>query len=397
VEDTALYRFTRLASLNEVGGDPAVFGVSVRRFHADCRHRAGEWPHEMLATSTHDTKRSEDVRARINVLSEMPRRWRRSLRRWSHMNRARRRLVDEQPAPGPHAEYLFYQTLIGTWPLHAPGEAEFAAYRGRIEQYMVKAMREAKRRTAWLNVNAEYEEALCNFIRAALEQREGNLFLEELATFARGVARIGFLNSLSTTLCKLTAPGVPDIYQGNELWDFSLVDPDNRRPVDYPRRRQALAELQRACSDPARELDGLIGSLLQTPEDGRVKLYLTWRALALRRAHETLFREGAYLPMQTRGEHAPHVCAFARQLAGDAAVVAVPRLCERLLGARAALPLGGEVWADTVVVLPSRISARTFNDVFTGARIEALVGPGAAHLRAADVFARFPVALLVAG
>src|SRR6185312_327814 len=243
VEDTALYRFNRLVSLNEVGGEPDLYGSSVNAFHTDAKYRARHWPHEMLTTSTHDTKRSGDVRARINVLSEIPAEWRRAVDRWRRINRMRRREVGGMPAPTADDEYLFYQTLIGSWPLAEPDEAGLGAYRERIEAYMLKAAREAKVRTSWAAANPEYEEALIQFVRAALERREGNLFLADFRAFNRSIVRFGLLNGLSQTLLKLTAPGVPDVYQGDELWDFSLVDPDNRRPVDYDVRRRLLAGL----------------------------------------------------------------------------------------------------------------------------------------------------------
>jgi (1->4)-alpha-D-glucan 1-alpha-D-glucosylmutase len=380
VEDTALYRFNRLVSLNEVGGEPEHFGLSVRAFHADCRHRAERWPHEMLATSTHDTKRSEDVRARIDVLSEVPGLWRASLQRWSRMNRGRRRIVDDLPAPGPHAEYLLYQTLLGTWPLEAMDDDALAAYRERIEQYMIKATREGKRRTSWANPNAAYEDALLQFVRLSLDRREGNPFPDEVATTARKLAGFGFVNSLTQTLLKLTTPGVPDIYQGNELWDFSLVDPDNRRPVDYARRQRMLREL--ASADPSGMLDGV--------EDGRAKLYLTWKTLQFRRDHEVLFRDGTYLPLRTSGEHAAHLCAFMRKHAEEMAIVVVPRLSARLMGEREGWPLG-EIWGDTVIDLPERgvlpavlCSQFTREDLSIDARA----------LSASAALARFPVALI---
>jgi (1->4)-alpha-D-glucan 1-alpha-D-glucosylmutase len=384
VEDTALYRFNRLASLNEVGGEPESFGVSVRAFHLDSRHRAENWPHEMLATSTHDTKRSEDVRARIDVLSEVPGLWRRSLLRWSHMNRARRRVVDDLPAPGPHAEYLLYQTLLGSWPLEALDDAALAAYRERIEEYMIKASREAKRRTSWANVNAEYEEALRQFVRASLERREGNPFPDEVAATARRLARSGCVNSLAQTLLKLTVPGVPDIYQGNELWDFSLVDPDNRRPVDYERRRRLLAEIEGSV-DP--------GSFLTSLEDGRAKLYLTWKTLQFRRANDALFREGNYIPLRIRGEYANHLCAFARRHESAGAIVIVPRLTARLLGERDALPLG-DVWGYTAIELPARGNLGSeFKSILDGTSVQVVAEGETRLIFARDALGRWPVAL----
>jgi (1->4)-alpha-D-glucan 1-alpha-D-glucosylmutase len=380
VEDTALYRFNRLISLNEVGGEPEHFGTSVRAFHADCRHRAEQWPHEMLATSTHDTKRSEDVRARIDVLSEMPGLWRNSLQRWSRMNRARRRIVDDLPAPGPHAEYLLYQTLLGSWPLEAMDDAALTTYRERIEQYMIKASREGKRRTSWANPNAAYEDALMQFVRLSLERREGNPFPDEVAATAKRLARFGFVNSLAQTLLKLTTPGVPDIYQGNELWDFSLVDPDNRRPVDYERRRRMLAEI--GSTELAAMLDGI--------EDGRAKLHLIWKTLQFRREHQALFRDGSYLPLRTSGAHAAHLCAFARKLGDELAIVIVPRLVARLMGEREGWPLG-EVWGDTVIELPER--SAPLGELHSQLTQEDLSNDSRA-LRASAVLARFPVALL---
>jgi (1->4)-alpha-D-glucan 1-alpha-D-glucosylmutase len=390
VEDTALYRFTRLSSLNEVGGEPESFGWSPRQFHTDARYRVRQWPHEMLATSTHDTKRSEDVRARINVLSEMVSVWRKSLQRWRHMNRARRKTVDELPAPGPHAEYLLYQTLLGTWPLTPIDDAAFAAYRERIEEYMVKASREAKRRTSWANVNAEYEEALRQFIRLALERREGNLFATEVAELARLMARFGFLNGLSQTLIKLTAPGVPDIYQGNEIWDDSLVDPDNRRPVDYEHRRRLLADVK---SWTEVSLAKRLSDALESIEDGRCKLYVTARALEFRTSHEPLFRSGDYVPLRVQGEYAAHIVAYARTLNEQLAIVVVPRLCARLLAGRSVVD-ADEIWSDTRIELPRHLANAALRNLLDGATLRPEGAAERPTVRAAALFATFPVALL---
>ena len=403
VEDTALYRFTRLASLNEVGGEPETFGTSIRQFHADAQHRAKNWPHEMLGSSTHDTKRSEDVRARINCLSEMPAIWRKSIQRWSRMNRARRKIVDDLPAPGPHAEYLLYQTLLGTWPLtpstladdtqllKALNEDVFAAYRERIEEYMVKASREAKRRTSWANVNEEYENALRQFIRLSLETREGNPFPTEIGELARRLARFGYLNSLSQTLCKLTAPGVPDIYQGNEIWDWSLVDPDNRRPVDFTIRKRLLDEVK---TWPAENLRDELGAALESIEDGRAKMHVIWTAHRVRAEHEKLFREGGYLPLKVSGERATHLLAYARKQGEEVAIVAIPRLYLRLLGEKHRLPHGAEVWGDTRIELPRKIAGIVLQNAMTGQHVEVVTTDGERTLSAAAVFSEFPVALL---
>jgi (1->4)-alpha-D-glucan 1-alpha-D-glucosylmutase len=394
VEDTACYRFNRLTSLNEVGGEPDGFGVSVSAFHADARHRARHWPHELNATSTHDTKRSEDVRARIDALTELrPGEWRRTLERWSRMNRTRKREVDELPAPSANDEYLLYQTLIGSLPLETDADSPFDDFVRRIEAYMIKAVREAKLRTSWSNVNTAYEEALIQFVRDTLDPRAGNLFLPDLLATARHLAHFGLLNSLSQTLLKLTAPGVPDTYQGCEFWDFSLVDPDNRRPVDYGRRWRSLHEIRSWADDPAQRAAG-IRTLLDGFTDGKAKLYLTWRALGLRRTHERLFTHGAYRPLKVTGPHAGHLVAFARHDSDQLSITVAPRLISKLLGARAEFPLGPDVWGDTRIELPQDLPRGMLTNVFDGAQMPAREADGGPALAAARALASFPVALL---
>jgi (1->4)-alpha-D-glucan 1-alpha-D-glucosylmutase len=393
VEDTALYRFNRLTSLNEVGGEPDAYGTSVQAFHSDSQYRARNWPHEMLGTSTHDTKRSEDVRARINVLSEMTMAWRKIIERWRRMNRTRKREVDGRPAPSANDESLLYQTLIGCWPLEELDAAGHAAYRERIEAYMIKAAREAKLRTSWANVNTEYEEALTQFVRMTLEPREGTLFLADLMTVQRRLVRYGLLNGLSQAVCKLTAPGVPDIYQGNELWDFSLVDPDNRRPVDYDQRRAMLAQLSHGSGLAATEVRALVDNL----GDGRCKLYLTWKILQFRCEHEELFRRGEYIPLRVVGEHASNLCAFARRHADGLLITVAPRLYLRLLGEREVPPLGTEVWENTLIELPRSYEVaggRPLHNILDGAQVRVGQEDERAALRAADALAHFPVAVL---
>lgn len=393
IEDTALYRFCRLTSLDEVGGEPEGYGLSVGGFHADAQYRNRHWPHELLATSTHDTKRSEDVRARIDVLSEAIVPWRRVLERWSRLNRLRRRSVGGEPAPSRNDEYLLYQTLLGSWPLDPAGPGE--DYCDRIEAYMLKAAREAKLRTSWATPDPDYEAALSAFVRGALEARPGNAFVADLDAFARWLARFGLLNALSQTLLKLTAPGVPDIYQGNELWDFSLVDPDNRRPVDYARRQQLLEALR------AQEPWGPehCRALLERLDDGRCKLLVVARALALRRRHPQLFSQGAYRRLRVRGRHASNVCAFAREHAGACAISIAPRLYRRLLGnpepPEAQLPLGPAVWGDTRIELPGDAgSPAVLEGVLDGTRIELHGAAPMRQLLLGDALRHFPVALL---
>ncbi len=397
IEDTALYRFNRLVSLNEVGGEPDLYGASVRAFHTDAQYRARHWPKEMLTTSTHDTKRSEDVRARIGVLSEMPVVWRQAVTRWHRMNRARRREVGGLPAPSPDDEYLLYQTLVGTWPLEKPDEAGLDAYRERLEAYVLKAAREAKAHTSWAVANADYEDALVQFVRAMLEDREGNLFRSDFCAFNERVVRFGLLNGLSQTLLKLTAPGVPDIYQGNEIWHFSLVDPDNRRAVDYEGRRRLLAALASAPAEGP-----LAQELAQNVVDPRCKLYLHVRTLELRRRDPELFERGDYLPLKVIGRRSPHLCAFARRLEGRLAVVLAPRLYLKLMGAGRAAgdlwrpPLGPEVWEDTAVQLPPDADA-PLRGVLDGAQVPRIEAEGRPGISVAMALRSFPVALLTSG
>ena len=390
VEDTALYRFHRLVSLNEVGSDPDAFGISVRAFHTDAKYRQKHWPHEMLATSTHDTKRSEDTRVRIDVLSEMPSLWRQMLARWRRMNRLRKREIDGRPAPGPNQEYLLYQILLGSWPFEEMDDTALLAYAERIAAYMIKASREAKTRTSWSDRSKDYEDALTQFVHTLLEARDGNLFLNDLKLAQQRIARFGIMNSVSQTLCKLTAPGVPDIYQGNDILDFSLVDPDNRRRVDYGRRARMLADLEsHGDADPA-----FARALLNDLSDGRAKLFVTWKALQFRKAHAALFKEGEYLPVQVSGARAAHLCVYARRLAGEFVLVILPRLYARLLGESADLPLGESVWGDTAIELPRRLDGAILHNVLDGSVINAEVREGVQIVTAGRALASFPVALL---
>jgi (1->4)-alpha-D-glucan 1-alpha-D-glucosylmutase len=392
MEDTACYRYNRLLALNEVGGDPEHFGVSVNAFHHVNLERSHNWPHAMLATTTHDSKRSEDVRARIDVLAELPEKWEKRVRVWARLNRGKKRLVDDLPAPSANYEYLLYQTLIGAWPLGLTAESDadqapLAAFRERIQAYLLKAVREAKVHSSWINPDEEYESAISNFIAALLDSPQENAFLADLLGFIPPICLAGLCNSLGQTLLKLTAPGMPDIYQGNEVWDFSLVDPDNRRPVDYARRRALLTELQTAFAG-ADSLAGFSRELVDNIEDGRAKLYLTWRCLALRRTHRALFENGDYLPLEVSGRHAGHLCAFARRNGAKISVSVAPRLVFRL--SAGAPPLGAAVWSDTRIEMP-RGSWRNW---LTGETLLAESVDGIRSLSAGDLLQHFPVALL---
>jgi (1->4)-alpha-D-glucan 1-alpha-D-glucosylmutase len=389
VEDTSFYVFNRLVSLNEVGGDPDQFGTSVKAFHRANSDRLAHWPDTMLAGSTHDNKRSVDVRARIDVVSEMPAAWRLRVRRWSRINRTRKHIVDDAPAPSHNDEYLLYQTLVGTLSpeLDAAG---LEGYRSRIEQYMVKAAREAKVHTSWLAVNEEYEAALKAFVTALLDGAAGNVFLADLRSVVPTFAWFGALNSIAMSLLHFTAPGVPDIYQGNEIIDLSLVDPDNRRAVDYPLRAQMLSRLQAMATGTDASLAARVGALLATPSDGQLKMWVMWRALGVRREDPGLFARGDYLPISVEGERARHAIAYARRREGSAVVAVAGRLFASLGLEPGAAPVGGDVWGDSRLDLDFLPPATQLHDVLTGT-VHA-IDTGSVSL--ARVFATLPVALL---
>ncbi|MGE3160647.1 MAG: malto-oligosyltrehalose synthase [Burkholderiales bacterium] len=379
VEDTAFYNWMPLASLNEVGGEPDQFGITVRAFHGASADRAARWPHTMLATSTHDHKRSEDVRCRIDVLSEAPAAWRLALRRWRAMNRALRAKPDGGPAPSRADEYLLYQTLLGTLPESPLDESVLAVWRERMVRYALKAAREAKARTSWISPDEAYERALEDFVRGLLARAQPNPFLDDLRAQAEPIAWFGALNGLSLALIKYASPGVPDLYQGAELVEPTLVDPDNRRPVDFSRRARLLEAFAR-LDDPA--------PLAAAARDGRAKLWVIWRLLQLRQRLPALFRDGGYQPLEASGVRREHVVAFARTHASGTLVVVAGRLYLKMLGTPGALP-AGDAWGDTAVMLPPGVAA--LENVLTGERVVDERGA----LPLAQACARFPVAALL--
>lgn len=396
LEDTSFYRYHRLDSLNEVGGDPRRFGVSPELFHAKMAERSMSWPHSMLDTSSHDTKRSEDVRARIDVISEIPARWGKEVRRWRELNHSKKRLVDDVLAPSRNDEYLLYQTLVGSWPLEG-GVSPDACFRERIKQYMLKAVREAKEKSSWANPNANYEAAVVSFVGEVLSPGRDNTFVASLAAFSGDIARIGMLNGISQTLLKLTCPGVPDLYQGTELWDLSLVDPDNRRPVDYSRRAEILNEM-RTWPESGEGLTACVRDLVNHMSDGRIKMYLTWKALNLRKENPKLFMDGNYFPLQIQGPKAEHLVAFARLWKGQELIVVVPRLCARLLSGQSANP--SDMWKDTRLDLARGELARTgarrsYRNVFTAKTLDPKSFGQDGSLHATSLFEDFPVAALI--
>jgi (1->4)-alpha-D-glucan 1-alpha-D-glucosylmutase len=394
LEDTAFYRYNRLVSLNDVGGDLHCFGTTQDAFHAANQDRLREWPHTMLATSTHDSKHSEDVRARINVLSEVSGLWRLRVREWRQLNSSHRSVVNEKPAPSPNDEYLLYQTLIGAWPTEPFQDAsDWKSLRERIESYMLKAIREAKQNTSWINRNTEYEAAVSSFVAALLDPNSNHRFLNDFLPFQRRVARLGLWNSLSQTLLKLTCPGVPDIYQGNDLGDFSLVDPDNRRPVDYLRRQEVFESIS-SFGDVS---ISAAGELLETPEDGRLKLYVTWKTLRVRREHPDLFRRGEYLPLTVHGSKSNHVIAFIRRFEATSVLVIVPRLVAGLLGDAESPPIGSEIWKDTHILMPSCGCSKNYRSALTGMAPKLSKTSTQSRLDISNALTEFPVALYFVG
>ncbi|MFZ0257734.1 MAG: malto-oligosyltrehalose synthase [Gammaproteobacteria bacterium] len=394
LEDTALYAYHALTSLNEVGGDPRRFGVSVGAFHQANQRRLRDWPYTLLSTSTHDSKRSEDVRARIDVLSELPEEWEAQVTQWNRINQSLKRKLDvDLWAPSLNDEYLFYQTLIGTWPLEELDDEGLGAFRDRIQAYMLKAVREAKVHTSWISSNAEYEEALATFIDDCLITRKKNLFLEAFLPFQKHLCRFGLFNSLSQTLIKLTAPGVPDIYQGNELWMFTLVDPDNRQPVDFARRQALLEELKGYMVEAEHGLAQRVRSLLDNLEDGRSKLYLNWRALDVRRRYPDLFRYGRYNALTCEGNRADNLCAYARSYGGRTLVVIAPRNFVSLTDKGVSNPVGA-VWNDTQIQVPSNTDTHYVN-LLTEECVTAQERENDQWLSAEAALLNFPVALLM--
>jgi (1->4)-alpha-D-glucan 1-alpha-D-glucosylmutase len=361
VEDTASYRYNALLSVNEVGSDPLreEGPFDLEEFHEFLARRREEWPDTMNATATHDTKRGEDARARLNVLSEMPEEWERRLERWMGWNAHWKTVVGGAEAPSASEEILVYQTLLGAWPC----EIE------RIHEFLVKALREAKLNSSWIAAREEYERAVLEFCTKIVGDEGG--WMPDFLEFHATVARHGARNGLGQLVLKIAAPGLPDFYQGTELWQFSMVDPDNRRPVDYRRRSAMLDELRRR---QLADRIGLIRELAANPEMDEAKLFVTYRGLDFRRTRPDLFARGEYLPLAVRGTWARHVVAFARRHEEKYAVAVAPRWTSRV----------GD-WGDTEVLLPDGVRLE-LADCLTGLTPRSwLVG---------DLLAEFPVALL---
>lgn len=381
-EDTTLYVYNRLLSLNEVGGNPNKFGISLIEFHDFNKKRSNLWPHSMNATSTHDTKRGEDVRARINVLSEIPEEWENNIKKWNKINKKGKRIVNGKNVPDRNDEYFLYQSLVGAFPF---SEDEYPLFTKRVQNYLIKAVREAKVHTAWLKPDTDYEEAFISFMEEILKASEQNQFLREFIPFQKKVAYYGIFNSLSQTLIKLASPGVPDFYQGTELWDLNFVDPDNRRPVDFEKRRELLREIK---AKEKENLLSLISELFATKEDGRVKLFLIYRALKARKEKLEVFQKGAYVTISAGERFKEHIVAFARKSGDSWAIVITPRLLTHLVK-EGEPPIGRQVWDNTHIVLPEN-APTSWKDAITDQPIR-----GDTTLPIGEVLSYFPVALLM--
>ena len=375
-EDTACYIYNRLISMNEVGGQSEP--RPIEDFHRFAEARAKSWPHSLNSGSTHDTKRGEDVRARIHVLAETADAWARHVKRWCRWNARCKRVLKGTSVPGSNEEYFIYQTMAGAWPLDP---AEIATFLERLQSSLVKAWREAKQHTNWSNPDLEYEGAVADFVTTILTPGSENRFLPDFAAFQQRIASYGVFNSLSQTLLRLVAPGVPDIYQGSELWELSLVDPDNRRPVDFARRQALLEEPSQAN----------LADLLQNWPTGGLKQYVIQRTLIWRREHAAVFRDGEYIPLEAQGKNAVHVISCARHAGMEWTIAVAPRF-PAALSRSASPPVGRRVWADTELSFPAT-APRRWQNLFTGENLE-LAGSGRAPLAA--ILRSFPVALLAA-
>ena len=382
VEDTALYAYYPLLSLNEVGGNPEPSKLmSWEKFCNFIQDRQKHWPETLNAASTHDTKRSEDVRARINVLSEIPDEWATHLNAWSIQNQSRKKTLEGREVPDSNEEYLIYQTLIGLWP-GDPFQLPFITK--RLQDFAVKANREAAVHTRWTEPNKSHEHATSAFIEHILSPQENPAFLQDVARFQSTIAYAGMVNSLSQTLLRITCPGVPDFYQGTELWDYHLVDPDNRAPVDFPIRRTALQSLiNRAKEDTS----GVASELLANWTDGRIKLYIIWKALTCCRQHPSLFKEGDFLPLECSGPRSQQIISFLRRGASTQVLVILPRWLAKLpQPANERL----EFWKETSVRLPPD-SPVTWRNIFTQRTIDRT---GGHMMPVGRVFEHFPPAMM---
>jgi (1->4)-alpha-D-glucan 1-alpha-D-glucosylmutase len=370
-----------LISLNEVGGNPERFGIEREQFHNFCISRGRQHPHAMNTLTTHDTKRSEDVRARINVLSEIPDTWNEKIKSWMKLNRRMKSRSRGREIPDKNDEYSLYQTLIGSFPFD---NGDLSVYINRLKEYVIKAVREAKEHTAWIKPDDEYESGFIEFIDRIIKPSEDTPFLKEFLPFQREITFYGIYNSLSQTLVKLTMPGVPDIYQGSELWDLRLVDPDNRGPVDFVKRMEYLSSINHTSDD---NLPQLLDDLLAHASDGRVKLYTIYKTLQFRGSMEKLFGEGEYIPAEITGEKSENIIAFSRNYRDMWAITVAPRFLTSVISVNSQ-PLGKSVWNDTEIRLTENMPSK-WRDIFSGSIVDTV---GSLHV--GDALSGFPIALL---
>jgi (1->4)-alpha-D-glucan 1-alpha-D-glucosylmutase len=382
VEDTVLYIYNRLVSLNEVGSTPSKFGISIDEFHNFNQTRSAYWPHTMNCTSTHDTKRGEDIRARINVLSEIPEEWEAQLKKWQEMNAPQKDCIEGLDVPAPNDEYFLYQTLLGAFPFY---ESEYSAFIERLKDYVIKAIREAKVNSGWLRPNTAYEEAFIKFVDNLLKDSEDNEFLTSFRPFQQKIQHYGVFNSLSQTLLKITSPGLPDIYQGTELWDLSFVDPDNRRPVDFEKRQAFLKEIKTKIET---DILSLLSELMAAPEDGKIKMFLIYQALKARGENLELFQRGDYQKLAVLGSLKDKIVAFSRKCGARAAIIIAPRLLTDLIK-EGEYPLGEQVWQETRISLASG-SSFVWKNAITNQEIQS-----EDTLWMRDILKDFPVAILI--
>ncbi len=378
-EDTFLYVYNRLISLNEVGGNPERFGITIKEFHDLNLKRINSYPHSMNTTSTHDTKRGEDVRARINVLSEMPDEWEKNIKKWSKITRNIKRSINNTFVPDRNEEYLLYQTLTGAFPFD---ESKYSEFTERIKNYIIKALRDSKVNSSWVAPNKEYEDAFLYFVEEVLKPE--SLFMKEFLPFQKKIALYGIFNSISQTLITVTSPGVPCFYQGAELWDLNLVDPDNRGAVDFEKRKKFLQEIKYKEKDILK----LIDELLLTKEDGRIKLFLIYRALEARKKNIEVFQKGSYIQLEVAGELKEHVIAFARRYENSWAVALAPRFLVDIIREDES-PIGMQVWKDTYIIMPED-APELWKDAVTSNLIK-----GRKALYIGKALERFPVSLLM--
>jgi (1->4)-alpha-D-glucan 1-alpha-D-glucosylmutase len=388
VEDTSFYVYMRFLSSNEVGSSMKSFGIPVSLFHEANQQRLADTPHSMLGTSTHDTKRSEDVRNRLNVISELPDRWPQFVRRWARLNeKFKTRLDDGRVAPDPNEEYLIYQTIAGSWPWQMNGTNDRQDYLERILTYIQKALSEAKVNTSWIQPDEAYVDAEKKFIEQIIRpgpRGKESGFVAALKELLPLLETFGAVNSLAQVVLKIASPGVPDFYQGTDVWDLSLVDPDNRRPVDYKLRSDALAAMRGKAEREGAQ--AVCTEVLENLRDGRVKLWTMHRGLQLRNRLAGVFSDGAYAPLSATGRQSENVVAFSR---GGQVIAAVPLFACTMMGRKPQLPLG-EAWGDAALDAGEFAGAELEN-VFTDERLRV---PGDGKISLAQVFAGFPVALL---